>query len=318
MKANPYKVLNALWDTYVTRDTEETVGVESKVGGPFPKSNRTGSTMHQQGHRGSKIKPVSQIPALLQLLARKHSPIPRPLAGIGLWNLVRNKYPIGDINSEPLSSFPPILVQLLDQVLGLDALRDAYRIGAMRTNRRYEVFPPYPDQVILDSRYVEDPQPQGAKARLEICVPTGKYQLLSFDSLRQIIDPRNWSACSLFWSDIKMAEPTADATEVPRSLTARLHLPGVAVSSETVQLDVLEFSDGNPMRSHIRFAVKKDTLLKFCRGYVTVQKEPGCPGAARVISSKLVQFAQAPLREQASAILKYWLQAEAACLVLRG
>ena len=259
---------------------------------------------------------ITPIPALLKSHQDK---IPKPLLAIAVWNQVPNINP--DSNAPP-----PILDDTLKQLLAsvLDLHSDD--VSALRANQFFAAVPPYPNQVILDALYVEQPRAEGgASARLEICVPTPlnddpprTHQQSTFERLRKIADPRKWSDCHLFWSEIERRDPRSVVKEpkAKRFITARLHLPGKTIaSSEKVKLDLLEFSDSNPLRTRLRFKMHENKLIKACHGYITVQKEHGRPGAARVINQKVVQFARSPLDDHTSETLKYWLQAETILLV---
>jgi hypothetical protein len=260
-------------------------------------------------------RPLRSLPEVLE---KNQGKIPKPLLGIAVWNQV----PSVDPNSRaPAPALDPALEQLLHTVLDLDG-RTAC---SLRASPSYDAFPPYPDQLILDTRYVKQHHGHKAIATLEICVPTpfdprhpNTDQAAEFDRLKLIADPRTWSACKLFWSQIERCDPSriVKQPKTKRSINARLHLPGEkGAVSELVRLDIVEFSNDNPLRAHIRFEIRENRLTKLCHGYIGVQKEPGRPGAARVSNRKIVQFAPGWLDNYAFETLRYWLQAETVTLI---
>lgn len=259
-----------------------------------------------------QTKAPAPTPTLPEILKKNQAKIPKPLLGIAVWNQVCRNNP--DSGSRP-PALDPALKTLLRNVLDLDA--DA--AFSIRSSSVYKAFPPYPDLVILDSRYVQRHHQGKVDATLEMCVPTpsdgdhSNDKPTTFDRLKTITDPHTWSTCSLFWSRIEGLDLTniMKKTKTNRWLKAQLRLPGeTAATSVPVRLKVIEFTTHNPFNAEIRFEIPGKGPLKLCHGRIVVRKEPGRPGAARIINQKVVQFAPGLLNANALETVKYWLQAE--------
>jgi hypothetical protein len=266
-----------------------------------------------------KVPPgYRSLPEILEVNRRK---ISKPLLGIAVWNQV----PIIDPNSSsPAPVLDPALERLLHSILDLDGNAAC----VLRASPLYDAFPPYPDQLILDTRYTEQRRGHSAVATLEICVPTpsdprhpNANLAADFNRFKSIADPRTWPACKHFWSHIEPCDPSRIVKQgkTERSINARLHLPGeTGAVSRPVKLEIVEFSNDHPLHALIRFQVHENAenaLIKLCHGHISVQKEPGRPGAARIRNRKIVQFAAGGLEDYAFETLRYWLQAETVTLI---
>ncbi len=278
---------SVLWRSYLPDDGSSTGGLQTAPPG-------TAST--------------SSVPEDLE---RHEARIPKPLLGIAVWNQV----PSHDPDAPTVLPRPdPALERLLSRVFGLDIETAC----ALRTSSLFDAFPPYPNQIVLDARYVERRSGHNAVGRLEVCVPIPSNDDQSTDQpttlgrLKLIVHPQSWSACHLFWPHVEQTPPKAKA-----AIKARLQLPGESgAHAGPVTLNVSEFSDDQPLRTQIRFQIRDTRRIASCHGYIAVQKEPGRPGAARVINQKSVQFAPgSSLAKYAPQTLRYWLQAETVCVV---
>ena len=238
---------------------------------------------------------ASRRAALPDLLEKSLALVPRPLLGIALWNLLPRYDPGRD-------SPPRAFERLLRAVLDLDLKR----AQVLRGDRPNAAFPPYPDHVILDARCPQHPD-ASTEATLEICVPT------SFSELSGIVSPLAWATCNLFWSQIRETAPVPALGKHQKYFTANLSLPGGrTMRPQHVELGADIKTD--PLEAQVTFKMGANPLMHACSGSMSVRKEPGRPGATRITSKKIVQFAQSPLKDHPFATLIYWLQAETVSL----
>jgi hypothetical protein len=292
----------------ITRDTRGDADVLNSLWESYLRPPGTNAGKDQTGN------PAASVAQCLENIQLKVS---KPILALAVWNQV----PTNATNSA--SSSPQLnqaLVRLLSSVLDLDAATACI----LRANPSYVALPPYPNRIILDSVYVEERHRHGAEGRLEVCVPvpfgnheSDAYSDSTYRRLARIADQRTWGACTLFWSRTDKDDPRiiVKRPKHKRSIDAYLRLPGDPGFLRVI-LTIREFHDA-PLRTRIRFSIQKHPLIQHCQGQVTVEKEPGRPGAARVINEKLVQFRPeaGDLYQQAGAALKYWLQAETVAFV---
>jgi len=238
-----------------------------------------------------------------EMLEKQRAQIPKPLLGIAVWNQV----PHYDGNA---GAAPAALCDLLRDVLDL-SLDDALRIYTDR-NAAPVVFPPYPDQVIIDAQYESHGSATECEATVQICVPA------ELDDVKRLtMHPPPWPcqpARDFFWSRVEAPEATRipQVLNQPWSIKADLNLPEQAVQSVT--LNVAKLAD-NAFESQLKFEMSANRLLTLCSGAITVMKEEGRPGAVRIINKRSVQVAPA-LAVDAAQLIKYWLQVETVCLAL--
>ena len=257
----------------------------------------------------SYLPPQEQTPRLTvapgvpEMLKESQAQIPKPLLGIALWNQV----PHYDGNA---AAAPAALQSLLHTVLDL-SIDDALRMYTDRNGVSF-VFPPYPDQVIIDASYESHPSAHGCEATLQICVPADLEHVTCM-----MMDPHPWPcqpAPNFFWSRVQAPDAARIGSQLrqPCSIKADLSLPEQPVQSVTLR--VLKLAD-NAFESQLKFEMSANRLLKVCHGEITVMKEEGRPGAVRIINKKAVQMAP-DLAADAAPLVKYWLQAETVFLAL--
>ena len=61
------------------------------------------------------------------------------------------------------------------------------------------------------------------------------------------------------------------------------------------------------------FAMEPNAKIEFCRGFASVKKEAGRPGSVRISHQRTVRFTP-ELDQYRLSRLRYWLQAEMACV----
>ena len=238
----------------------------------------------------------------LRLLDSNRSLLPAPLLGIAVWNL---------LPMVPADKSSARFGELLRSTLNLE-LDEAKRFYAELPDA---VFPPYPEQEILESSRLLEEKGGVIRGRVEVSVTN------DFQQLKQAVIPRAWSVCRPFWS--RILGPAIDINKYKRSWTlsregikGSLHLPDGVTPPHSLLLDV--HIAVTPFEARTDYIIRKFPRFESCRGYVCVQKEPGRPGTSRLINERVVRFAAAPAAgtDLRLVTLDYWLRAETACLAL--
>ncbi len=233
--------------------------------------------------------------------------LPAPLLGIALWNVIigspDNRTEAVTQNAtpgNPLASWKRF-AELLRGVLDLD-LPSARRLLHERPT---DALPPYPDQLIFDVRWKHPPSPvkRHSTATLEICVPR------DFRELATIVEPKTWVSCPFFWRRIT-ALPKG--TRAAHGFKAELHLPMLGPRTVIARAH----TNHTALATQTDFEIIPNDDIPLCKGSIRVQKEEGRPQASRVILQRTIQLPDAVTSDQ-SQVIRYWLQAEVACLVLQ-
>jgi len=243
------------------------------------------------------------LPRVLHLLHAGRAVLPEALVGMALWNLL----PAASAGAAPPPEFQTLLRTILD--LGL---KEAQRLHDEIPD---SPFPPYPEQLVLESSRRLQESAGTIRGQLEVCVAK------SFAELKHVVIPRAWSACTLFWSDVGGPSTTVldkrSTWSSSEGIAGNLRLPDGGVP-HPVRLDA--HVSLTPLEARTDFTVHDAPNFASCRGFVRVVKEPGRPGAARVTSERAVRFSDTckVANDLRLTTVDYWLRADIAGLVLES
>ena len=262
---------------------------------PAPPAPRKGARRPKPPPRGSPLT-VDRVSTVLHAEARR---VPRPLLALATANLVGSRL------RDPGDALDTLAVQLLgSSVAELRAAHGAYAQPLLMLAELYG---------LVDYRWTPLPitAPGRVGGRLELCVQR------PFQEMKGVVDPASWfRACGVFWNDTTSGNGRRLAAKRQQNveLEGQLKLPG-HTSGNGIPVTIAATVTFDGLRGVNRFWITGGPI-DHCRGELTVEKEPGRPGATRVTHEKHVRFAAGPLANFGVETLAYWIQAETLCLLL--